>query len=267
MVNGSIILPSRGCPPGYDNNRNDWANNADATRLFCRLLATPEFKDMFIDRSAFYLGDSLTAENIISLIDNRYNELKYEYQFHRNLFNPWWPNYDQEIENARKWTRNRWNFFYNHLADYFHLNDPVSLTICDNVGRKLVVNDVTLVSDSFNGKYFLGRKLSVSSLPSANVQYVIGWSVKTTNGANVQTSLYDMETLEIDIPQASSKVEISPILSNEPGAVGSILSEYDGLPEIYDLSGRYFGCAYPSSLTPGIYIIRQGSSTRRIIIK
>ncbi len=126
-------------PPGYDNNRNDWANNADATRLFRRLLATPEFKDMFIDRSAFYLGDFLTAENIISLIVNRYNELKYEYQFHRNLFNPWWPNYDQEIENARKWTRNRWNFFYNHLADYFHLNDPVSLTIGDNVGRKLVV--------------------------------------------------------------------------------------------------------------------------------
>ncbi|MDE6769161.1 MAG: CotH kinase family protein, partial [Muribaculaceae bacterium] len=73
---------------GYDNNRNDWANKKDATRLFRRLLDTQEFRDMFIDRCAVYMGDFLTADAITGRIESRYAELKSEYKFHRDLFNP-----------------------------------------------------------------------------------------------------------------------------------------------------------------------------------
>lgn len=251
--------------PGYDNNRNDWANSADATRLFRRLLDTPEFKDMFIDRTAVYLGDFLKAENIINLIDRRYNELKFEYKFHRDLFNPWWPNYDQEIERARQWTRNRCNFFYTHLASHFNLASPVSLTV-NSLDSELSINEVPLVAENFNGKYFPGRHLKVAATPNSNGMYVVGWNVNVTVGSNIQNETYNTPVLEIEMPQAS-KVEISPVLSSNPDAVDSISAESVGTTGIYDLSGRSFGNVDTSSLTPGIYIVRSGSSSRKLIVK
>ena len=251
--------------PGYDNNRNDWANSADATRLFRRLLDTPQFKDMFIDRTAVYLGDFLKAENIISLIDRRYNELKLEYKFHRDLFNPWWPNYEQEIESARRWTRNRCNFFYTHLASHFNLASPVSLTV-NSLDSKLSINEVPLVSENFNGKFFPGRHLKVEATPNSNGKYVVGWNVKVTVGSNTQSATYYTLVLEIEMPQAS-KVEISPVLADNPDAVGSISAESVGSTGIYDLSGRSLGNVDTSSLTQGIYIVRSGSSSRKLIVK
>lgn len=261
---------------GYDNYRNSWANSNDATRLFRRLLATQEFEDMFIDRAAVYLGDFLSADNIISRIDNRYEELKFEYKYHRNLFNPWWPNYEQEIESTRSWTRQRVPFFYNHLADYFNLNTPGTLVVhamSDGMGvtsadedrnRVLMINGVPLVSEDFNGKYFPGRTLSISSLPAENTQYVVGWKVTVVNGSNVQTLTYDSETLEFEMPKATSVVAM-PILADNPDAVDVLPSECSGETQIFDLSGKRVNSSDPSSLPSGIYIIREGSSVRKII--
>lgn len=259
--------------PGYDNNRNDWANTADATRLFRRLLDTPEFKDMFIDRCAVYMGDFLTADAIQARISNRYDELKYEYKFHRELFNPWWPNYDEEIKNAKNWTSQRWTFFYKHLADFFSLKQPATLTVDKGAGndRTLIINDVPLVGNEFNGKFFPGRKLTIKSESDTDGKFVNGWEVKVTANGNTTTETYATETLSIDMPEGS-KVAITSILGTEPLGVESIASDIDPtLPcQLYDLSGRHLGTWTPAGhpdVAPGAYILRQGNTAKKTLIK
>lgn len=258
--------------PGYDNNRNNWANTADATRLFRRLLDNQDFKDMFIDRCAIYMGDFLTADAIVNRINNRYNELKAEYKYHHDLVNPWWPDWDQEVNGIKDWSRKRWTFFYKHVADFFKLKAPVTLTIDNgaNHDRTLIVNDVPLVSNEFNGKFFPLRKLTVKSESKTDGLYVVGWEVKVTKDGGTATETYNTEVLNIEMPECS-KVAISSILATEPLAVNEISSEIDpALPcTLFDLSGRNLGYYTPASrsdIAPGVYIIRQGNATKKIVI-
>lgn len=259
--------------PGYDNNKNDWANTYDATRLFRRLLEIQEFKDMFIDRAAIYLGDFLRPENVISLIDARYDAIKDEYKYHRDLINPWWPNHANEVNNLRTWNRNRWPFFYDHLQSFFGLNRPVALTIDKGqaTGRTLIVNGIPLVADKFDGKFFQGRALTIQSLSEDDGLYVNGWEVKVTNG-QTSTTVYDTEILSIDMP-AGSKVEIKAILADTPfGGITDAFEIDSTMPcEVYDLSGRHIGTCNADNLrtiaAPGVYILRQGASTYKTVIK
>lgn len=259
---------------GYDNNKNDWANKWEHTRLFRRLLDTPEFKDMFIDRCAIYMGDFLTPEAIIERIDVRYNAIKTEYKFHRDQINPWWPVYSQEVDWGKEWTRQRHTFFYNHLATFFGLKSPVSMTILNGgEGRCLTVNDITLNSESFNGKFFPQRKLTVRSASETDGLYLNGWEVKVTASGQTISTTYNTEILDITMPEGSH-VEISPILGTEPNAVGELEADIDPtLPcDIYDTAGRHLGTtttlnSLPLTLPQGIYILRQGPACRKVILK
>ncbi len=259
---------------GYDNNRNEWANKWEHTRLFRRLLDTPEFKDMFIDRCAVYMGDFLRPEVIISRISDRYDAIKTEYKFHRDLINPWWPTYSQEVESGKNWTKSRWTYFYDHLSSFFSLKKPVSLTIdkgSEN-NRTLVVNGIHLSSNEFDGKFFPDRNLTVQSVSDSDGLYVNGWEVTVTAGGQTSSSTYKTETLSIVMPEGNH-VSVRAILSTEPLAVDEIKGDFypDAPCEIYDTTGRYIGTlaqsSLPLNLSKGIYILRQGSRSQKIILK
>lgn len=261
--------------PGYDNNKNDWANTYDATRLFRRLLEIQEFKDMFIDRAAIYLGDFLRPEKVISLIDTRYDLIKDEYKYHRDLINPWWPNHGNEVNNLRTWNQNRWSYFYDHVQQYFDLGAVYELTIDKGqaTGRTLVVNGVTLSGDEFDGKFFRGRALTVQSLSDNEDYYVSGWEVKTTYGKSSQTATYDTETLSIT-PNSGTKIEIKAIIAEKPiDGISDAATDIDLTQpcDVYDLAGRYVGSCKPNALrpvaAPGIYILRQGSAARKTTVQ
>ncbi|MDE7346116.1 MAG: CotH kinase family protein [Muribaculaceae bacterium] len=265
---------------GYDNNKNDWANKWEHTRLFRRLLDTPEFKEMFIDRCAIYMGDFLTPDAIIARIDDRYNSIKTEYKFHRDQINPWWPVYSQEVDWGKEWTRQRHTFFYNHLASFFGLKNPVTLTIGkgDSDNRNLAVNGIPLRTKEFNGKYFPDRNLTVSSMSDTDGLYVNGWNVTVTSGGQTTTDTYTSETLSIPMPQASAVV-ITPILGTEPLAVEEVRTDINPTRpcDIYDTAGRHLGILpagasltfnpSPLTLTKGIYILRQGTASRKVTLK
>ncbi len=265
--------------PGYDNNRNDWANKAEYTRLFRRLLDTPEFKNMFIDRCAVYLGDFLRPEEIISRIDRRYDEIKTEYKFHRDLINPWWPTYSQEVESGKNWTKNRWTFFYNHLSSFFSLEKPVTLTIDKGIDneRTLIINGIPLTGNKFDGKYFPERTLTLESVSDSDGLYVNGWEVTVTVGGQTSTTTYSTESLNLTMPKGSN-VMITSLLGTEPLAVEEIKDSIDpNLPcDLYDTAGRFL-CSLPTpskilnssplTLSNGIYILRQGNAVKKIILK
>lgn len=255
--------------PGYDNNRNEWANADKGTILFRHLLETPEFRDMWIDRCAVYLGDFLRSEEIIKRIDHCNNLINFEYEYHRNLYsNPWswWNNHDQEVSNARTWTKNRVTFFYKHLADYFKLSAPVDLSITDGCESSdkmaITINGVGLQTGYFSGKYYPGRMLMVTSPDALKSGH---WEVTVVDKNGSETREYTEQNLEIEMPEAS-KVEIHYVSGNT-GVEPIILDKDIDYPlEIFDLSGRNMGVDKTISLPAGIYIVKQGQNVRKIKI-
>ncbi len=259
--------------PGFDNNHNDWANQPNHSVLFRHLLDTQEFSDMFIERCAVYMGDFLRPEVIIRRIEDRYNEIKDEYQFHRELFNPKSSAYSKEVDKGKTWIKNRWPFFYNHLSDFFNLSEPVNLSIKDNPGRRIIINGVALTGNEFDGKYFPGRMLTVESYSDTDSLYVNGWEVTVTETGRSSRYTYAVETLTVEMPEGKH-VAIRPLLSTTPilGGTNPVDAVTNEPYDVYDTAGRYLGRS--TSLNPltltlnnGIYIVRQGEVTKKIIVK
>ena len=172
--------------PNYDKD-NNWANQEEHTRLFRHLMADADFFNMFIDRCTVYMGDFLNEKGIRAVWDPMYELVKYEYPNHRKLINQWWPNYNDELSNARKWVSKRTDIFRQHLADYYHLGTPTTLTInkdmTDLGNIRFTVNDIPLSEGIFDGKFFGGREVRIAATPADGKQ-VTGWdiTVVSSNG-------------------------------------------------------------------------------------
>ena len=110
-----------GSTGGYDHNTlAQWHNpNADIVNLkgystvfFRSLMEDADFAREFIDRFCIYMGDFLNERGIRAVWDPMYNLMKGEWQRHRSTVydNPWWPNYDDELRNARSWVTSCFSF-------------------------------------------------------------------------------------------------------------------------------------------------------------
>ena len=96
--------------PDYDSERS-WANGEEATRLFRRLMEDKDFHREFIDRCCIYMGDFLNEKGVRAIWDPMYDLIKYEYPFHRNLINRWWPKYEEELNKGHEWLALRSDYF------------------------------------------------------------------------------------------------------------------------------------------------------------
>lgn len=259
----------------YDQKYN-WANGEQYTRLFRRLMDTPEFHDMFIDMCAVYMGDFMNAAGTIAEIDRIYDGIKYEYPFHRRLFNELWPKYDQELTKAKTWITNRTPFFYQHLADFYQLGTPREVKI--DAGRtdeiKLTVNGTPLFGRTFDGKFFENRELRVSGV-SDNGKAVASWHVKVTRGNKTEEMDLGGTLLSFVVPAGCTTVEINsvPPTDETSDAITLPKDEDNGRPiDVYDLYGRFCG-TFPTFesatgyLNPGIYIMRQGKNVVKHVIR
>lgn len=252
--------------PGYDPATN-WGNTEAATILFRNLLQTPEFKDMWIDRCAIYLGDFLRSDEVKRRIDNCNEIIKYEFTYHNNLYNWWWwgNSHDTEVSNAKTWIEKRVPFFYKHLADYFQLQTPVDLIITDDreteSDKAIAINGIELKTGYFNGKYYPGRRLALTPPALDNSG---SWEVKVTSNTGTETTVYPDGDLDIEMPTAA-KVEIKYVALTVGVDSASDGNDANQTTEIFDLSGRSMGVSNISSLPTGIYVVKQGQEVKKII--
>ena len=165
--------------PNYDPSTN-WANQYEHTRLFRRLMEDTDFFNLFIDRCAVYMGDFLNEKGTRAIWDPMYELIKNEYPIHRSLFNPWWPNYNEELNNARTWLKQRTNYFYQQIANYYQLGTPTALAINQDVADlgniQVSINGVTLSNGTFDGKIFANRNITLNTT-EADGKQVTGWNI------------------------------------------------------------------------------------------
>lgn len=167
--------------PDYDSNRKWGANSYDNTRLFRRMMEIEEFRDVFFDRTAVYMGDFLNEAGTREVWDPMYSLIRTEYTYHRQGINPWWPNYSDEVNNARTWLRNRTSFFYSHVASYYKLGTPVKLTVNKDITDNVItaMNEVWLSKGVFDGKFFKNRVMTIHG-HLKDEKPIGGWIIKQT---------------------------------------------------------------------------------------
>ena len=263
--------------PDFDADRA-WANGSDHTRLFRHLMDVPEFRTMFVDRCAVYMGDFLNGPSTIEQMEKMRDMISHEYPHHRQLFNPWWPDYNAEINSAKTWVRNRTSFFYTHLAAYYQLGTPRVVTIdrgrTDDV--RLTVNAVPLCGRSFDGMYYQGRVLRVQGEHSDGTP-VKGWTVEVTPGSGAATPThYSGSSLALTVPVGCRRVIISSV-TDESGitdATADALQAVDPSQpvEVIDMTGRSHGtfssvADAEAALGAGIYVLRQGAISTKYAIR
>lgn len=176
----------------YDPSTN-WANHSESTRLFRRLMEDKDFSREFIDHLSIYMGDFLNYDKIWTNIwEPMYNVIKEEYPTHRNLINKWWPNYSNELSSAQSWVKQRTDFLYQHLSEYYKLGTPRQLEINNSLlpsekeSITITVNGIPLTDNSFSGKFFETRQIQLSGTQKDNSGFQItGWDITeiSTNGS------------------------------------------------------------------------------------
>ena len=212
--------------PDYDWNKHWGANSSEATCLFRHLMEDPDFNREFIDRTCIYMGDFMNEKGTWEVWEPMYNTIKYEYPYHRELINPWWPNYNDEMRNARNWLSKRTNEFYNQLGSFYKLGTPITmevnkqLTEEEQLAVPFLFNDVPLSKGVFDGKFFAGRNITLQGIATEE-DIVTGWNVTqvSSNGAVINEH-YDGNVLTLTMP-TTYRLIIKAVIGQNTGISNS----------------------------------------------
>ena len=256
--------------PNYDSERA-WANGYDQTRLFRRLMEDADFNREFIDRCAIYMGDFLREERVRELWDAMYEIIKTEYPNHRKLVNEYWPKYEDELGSARYWLAERAGNFYQQLSDYYKVGSPVPMSVNmsysdDELSDMTIeMNGVKLTRGKFDGKFFKGRKMCLTSR-HGETREVRQWKVSiTSSNGTVNTEIvvfgtYDaIETIFDSNDLVWKKTKDGIMLQDYPEDSNITIYNINGIPVFNGKAiNKNIEIALPKN---NIYIIRCNNRT------
>ena len=278
--------------PNYDYSTN-WANQYDHTRLFRRLEEVDDFKREFIDRAAVYMGDFLNSKGVRAIWDPMYEKIKFEYPYHRKLINEWWPKYDEELSNARRWLDQRTNYCYQHIATYYKLGSLVAMQVnagaadADLEGITVYFNDIPLTQGRFDGKFFQNRVVTLRG-EGTGAKAVTGWTIQTIQASgSVSINEVDGNTCSFTTPVCyrmvvNAKFGAATGIGEPPQrtwtwhATGGVLT-LDGVPQgtpvaLHDMGGMLrwrataTGATLRTQLPAGAYLLRVGGQTVKVVM-
>ena len=200
----------------YNNNYDPdraWGNTSNATRLFRRLMEDEDFNREFIDRCCIYMGDFMNERGTREVWDPMYELIKYEYPYHRNLINKWWPKYEEELQNAHNFLSKRTEEFYKQLGTKYELGEPELLSINKTMGHpedvSLTFNGIPLISHQFYGKFFEGRLVTLTATPEEGKE-VKGWRVtQVSKTGSVSNSEVEGDTYSFLMPECLNLMIVS----------------------------------------------------------
>ncbi len=274
---------------GSHADDTDYANTKEVTAIFRNMISKPEFKEKFINHFTVYLGDFLRSSATNALLTELMEELEVEYPHHLD----YWqiePHINEEywidcVNYMRNWSKERSNYCYTMLRDYFGLGNIIDLTISSG-SIPIKFNGISLVNGNFNGKTFADRNITLEvSTESAK------WEV-TTKFNNGDYSKQTFEGPSISINPTSNNSSINIKLYNT-SSITSITNSTDNITtqingnellisaistietlNVYNLSGQLIYSVKPMSTdcsltlpSNGVYIINTIDITGNRITK
>lgn len=163
------------------------------SRLFRRLLDTPEYCDLFVDMFSVYLGDFMTGDYFASVIDWFKDKWDYEYPSFQSAqgirsYSSW----TSEVNSLKNFAKERTPEMRKQIRDFFSLGEVVPVTINQDVVSpnkyKISVNDINLASHTFNGGLYAGRSYTIEGAYLEGNYELLGWDVETTYASGKSSS-------------------------------------------------------------------------------
>lgn len=254
--------------PDFDMN-NRWGNESRCTRLFRRLMADARFKDRFIDRLVVFMGSFLNGDGLGQTIDYMYDKIKVEYPYHRKLINQWWPNHQEEVNNAKNWAKNRTTFMKDYLKSYFNIQGTlksimVNKTFDGDISNyRFSLNHTWLKTGQYSGELFSGREVTVSAEPvNEDVEPIGGWMVTVSRLGKNEETVYRGTTASFIMPADATTV-IVEALRETTGieSVENVQPQDSNSQQIFSIDGKRVSSPSKS----GIYIIKEGNRVRKVL--
>ena len=205
----------------------------------------------------YFMGDFMNAEGTGQTIDLIKAEAMEEFVAHRDKYNSgggWWgqPNNRQDIENkfsdAKKWLAGysetdwwgnkttvlpRTDYFYNHISQKWNLGTAVALTVNkDKQDVDIIMNDNKLSANTFDGKFFPNRTITLKGTVSEEGKAVVGWKVTGKIAREYQGS-------ELSLQMPNGSIAINPIIGEATDIDIVETSPLNRQPStLYDLMGN-----------------------------
>jgi hypothetical protein len=211
-----------------DRNLHQGANfsiTTYSTQFFRRLMEDQDFAREFIDRFCIYMGDFLNEKGIRKVWDPMYEMIKDEWKRHKDVVydNPWWPNYDSELNAVRSWISIRTAEMYKQLSSQYTLGNPILMTVNKSLTEPEVLditfNGVRLTNGTFDGKFFVYRNVTLEGHAPEGYE-VKGWEIVTRSSNGTDSRKMDGERCSFKMPSCSS-IAINAILG-EASAISSL---------------------------------------------
>jgi hypothetical protein len=227
-------------PSKYQND--NWAFTEPATRLIKNMLENTDLLNLFIDKCCVFMGDFMNGKGTGETIELIKAEAMEEFVAHRDKYNPGWgwfpPDNRSEITNkfndAKNWAEGRPNYFYQHIGNQWNLGTPRTLTINKTKKSDIAItfNNIKLSGNTFDGKYFKDRTITLNATANEEGKIVTGWKVTGAVSKEVQGN-------ELTLQMPNGNIAIEPIVS-----IGSGIEEIANSQQLmtngqlYDLLGN-----------------------------
>lgn len=246
--------------PNYDEEWNWGANDYSYTLLFRQFMEVEELRHLFAERSAIYMGDFLNEAGIHKVWDPMYEQIQYEYPYHRRLISRY-PDYEKEMNHVNEWLKYRTDEFYRQIGSFYKFGSPIPLTINTNLKdsplKNLYFNNISLSEKKFDGKYYSNFDINIQAETTEGNE-LIGWWIQETNGTSTTSREYMGKQLNLVMPECT-KLVIEPICYNilMNGIVDVTRPDKRQPDAVYDMNGRIVrqGSTSLEGLPHGIYIV------------
>jgi hypothetical protein len=180
----SFALNTAGEAELYPNGRN-WTFPLRA------LLQNQMFKENFINRLATLMATNFEPARVKARIDFMADEIKDEIPKDFNRWNLKIENWAKSVNNLKKFADERPAFMYEFIQKQFNLAGTFTLKLTSENGL-ITINDMSVNSNSFSGKYFINLPVRLTAIPQKGKQFK-QWSDGTTANPRVITTDKDTQ--------------------------------------------------------------------------
>ena len=143
--------------------------------LLNKLLANPQFRNLFITRAADLLNTTLATPNVLANIDELAGELEPDIGFEQDrwdLSGDW----EEAVAHMRNYAEQRPGIMREHMVESLGLagTAQLSFALAEGEAGWIVVNDTAPQKLPWQGIYFLGSTIELQAIPAAGYAFA-GW--------------------------------------------------------------------------------------------
>lgn len=152
--------------------------------LYNSLIVNPEFKRMFINRSAVMFNSYTNSANVTKVVDAMVATID-DNEMTRDLAKfkqdqRWYENachkgFDKTGSCMKDWAASRDSKVIQEYQEEFGLGDMVTVTISASGNGSILMDGMKLPSTSYKGRFFAGNTMELTAMPAAGAVFA-GWS-------------------------------------------------------------------------------------------